>query len=125
MRYMMIVKCDKDYEAGKMPDPALLEAIGKLSREQAAAGILIDAGGLLPSSAGARVFVKHGKTRVVDGPFTEAKELVGGYGILRADSREEAIRLGREFMQLHADVLGPAYEGELEIRQMFDPPPCE
>jgi hypothetical protein len=80
-------------------------------------------GGLLPSSKGARVRVGGGKLTVTDGPFGEAKELIGGYAIFRVKSREEAIELGKGFMKLHADVLGPSYEGELEIRQMADSDP--
>jgi hypothetical protein len=66
------------------------------------------------------VRVERGRLTVTDGPFTESKELIGGYGILRARSREEAIELGKAFMAVHADVLGPSYEGELEIRQLAD-----
>ena len=122
MRFMMLVKANTDYEAGKPPSPALLEAIGKASEAQAAAGILLEAGGLLPSSAGALVRVERGKVRVIDGPFAEAKELIGGYAILRARSKEEAIEMGRSFMQLHVDVLGPEFSGELEIRQLYEHP---
>jgi hypothetical protein len=122
MRFMMMVKGNDDYEAGAPPSPELSVAIGKHAEEMARAGILLDMGGLLPSAHGAKVRVSGGKTKVLDGPFAEAKELVGGYAILRADSKAEAVRLGREFMQLHADVLGPAYEGELEIRQLADLP---
>ena len=121
MRYMMMVKADADYEAGAPPDPRLLAAIGKLSEDMTKAGVLLEMGGLLPSSTGARVRVAGGKLSVTDGPFAEAKELIGGYAILRANSKEDAIRLGSDFMQLHAEVLGPAYTGELEIRQLFDP----
>ena len=122
MRFMMLVKGNTDYEAGKPPSPALLEAIGKASEAQAAAGILLEAGGLLPSSAGALVRVERGKVKVIDGPFAEAKELIGGYAILRASSKEEAIEMGRGFMQLHVDVLGPEFSGELEIRQLYEQP---
>lgn len=118
MRFMMIVKADKDYEAGAPPKPELMAAIGKLSEEMVKAGVLLDMGGLLPSSKGARINVAQGKLTVTDGPFSEAKELIGGYAILQVKSREEAIERGRRFMQLHADVLGPSYDGELEIRQM-------
>jgi hypothetical protein len=119
---MMLVKGNTDYEAGKPPSPALMEAIGKASEEQAKAGILLASGGLLPSSFGALVRVERGKLKVIDGPFAEAKELVGGYAILAASSREEAIAMGRDFMQLHVDVLGPEFSGELEIRQLYDHP---
>ena len=80
----------------------------------------MDVGGLLPSSAGTRVRVGKGKLTVIDGPFTETKELIGGYTIMQVGSREEAIELGKRFMQIHADVLGSGYEGELEIRQLVE-----
>jgi len=123
MRFMMMVKGDKDYEAGKPPSPALMAAIGKLSEQEARDGILLESGGLLPSAAGAKVRVAGGKVTVIDGPFSEAKELVGGYAILKAASKAEAIEMGKRFMALHAEVLGASYEGELEIRQMMDVPP--
>jgi hypothetical protein len=123
MRFMMIVKADKNYEAGAPPAPELMAEIGKLSEEMIKAGVLLDMGGLLPTSQGARINVNKGKLTVTDGPFSEAKEVIGGYAVLQCKSKEEAIERGRRFMQLHADVLGPSYEGELEIRQMPDAPP--
>ena len=120
MRFMMIVKGDKHSEAGVPPSQELMTAIGRLSQEMISRGKLLDTGGLLPSSAGARVRVGGGKLTVTDGPFTEAKELIGGYAVLRTDSKEEAIELGKQFMKLHADILGPSYEGELESRQLAD-----
>ena len=122
MRFMMIVKADKNYEAGAPPPPELMAAIGKLSEEMIKAGVLLDIGALLPSSKGARINVKQGRLTVTDGPFSETKELVGGYAILQVKSREEAVERGRRFMQLHADVLGTSYDGELEIRQMPEVP---
>ena len=124
MRFMMLVKGNSDYEAGKPPSPELMEAIGALAEKGFRDGTLIEQGGLLPSSAGALIRVKDGKVRVIDGPFAEARELIGGYAILEVDSRAEAIRMGSEFMDLHARVLGPSFEGELEMRQLFEPPPC-
>lgn len=120
MRFMMMVKASPDSERGIPPRRELIEAIGKLSAEMIKAGILLDTGGLLPSSAGARVHVAGGELTTTDGPFAETKEIVGGYAILKAASRAEAIELGRNFMKLHADILGPSFEGELEIRQMAD-----
>jgi hypothetical protein len=120
MRFMMIVKADKNSEAGVPPSQELMTAIGRLSQEMISRGKLLDTGGLLPSSAGARVRVGGGKLTVTDGPFTETKELIGGYAVLRTESKEEAIELGKQFMKLHADILGPSYEGELEIRQLAD-----
>lgn len=121
MRFMMIVKANKDFEAGRPPEPKLMEAVGKLAEEAFARGIMVDTGGLAPSSMGARVKVAGGKVTVIDGPFAEAKELVGGYAIMELPSREEAIQEGRRFMQLHRDVMGPTYEGELEIRPILGP----
>jgi hypothetical protein len=121
MRFMMIVKADPNYEAGRPPDPALIAAIGKLSEKMTKVGVLLQSGGLQPSSKGARVRVSGGKMSVTDGPFAETKEIIGGFAILEAASKEEAIRLGKEFMQVHVDVLGPSYDGTLEVRPMFDP----
>ena len=124
MKYMMMVKADKNYENGMPPDPRLMAAIGKHAEEMIKAGILLETGGLRPSSQGAKVRAARGKLTVSDGPFSESKELIGGYAILKANSREEAIKLGSDFMQIHGEVLGPTYEGELEIRQMFDGTEC-
>jgi hypothetical protein len=122
MRFMLMIKSTPASEAGLPPDPALMAAVARKTEEGFRAGTLIDTGGLAPSSQGARVRVRGGRVRVTDGPFTEAKELIGGYAIVEAASREEAIRIGEEFMQLHADVLGPSYEGEMEVRQVFQAP---
>jgi hypothetical protein len=123
MRFMMLVKADKDYEAGAPPNPELMAAIAKLAEEATARGEMVTAGGLLPSSQAVRIRVARGKTSVIDGPFAETKELVGGYAIFDLKSKEQAIEAGRRFMQIHADILGSSYEGELEIRPMFDEPP--
>ena len=122
MRYIMMVKADQDYEAGKPPSPALMEAIGRLGAEMAQQGVLLEQGGLFPTAHGAKVRAARGKLKVVDGPFTEAKEIVGGYAILQANSKQEAIELGKRFMQAHVDALGVSFEGEVEIRQLFDAP---
>ena len=124
MKYMMMVKADTDYEAGKPPDPRLIAAIGQHAQEMSKAGVLLETGGLLPSAMGARVRAARGKLSVTDGPFIESKELIGGYAILQAKSRAEAIELGKAFMQIHVDVLGSSYEGELEIRQLWDASEC-
>ena len=124
MRFMMLVKGNSDYEAGKPPSPELMAAIGAYAEESARNGVLVEQGGLLPSAAGARIKVAGGKVRVIDGPFAEARELIGGYAIIEAASKAEAIRLGSEFMAIHARVLGPSFDGELEVRQLFEAPPC-
>lgn len=123
MRFMVMVKADKDYEAGLPPKPELLAAIGKLSQDMVKAGVLLETGGLLPSTRGARVRASGGKLSVTDGPFTETKELVGGYAIVQAQSRDEAVELGKQFMEVHVTVLGSS-DGECEIRQLFDAGEC-
>ena len=124
MKFMMMIKADPNYEAGIPPSPELIAAIGKHTEEMIKAGVVLQTGGLLPSAMGARVKVAGGKLTVTDGPFVELKELIGGFAIVEAKSKEAAIELGSEFMKLHRDVLGPSYEGECEIRQMFDPGEC-
>lgn len=118
MRFMSMVKTA---ETGP-PSPELMGAIGKLAQEMAQSGVLIEMGGLLPSVKGARMRLSRGGITVTDGPFTESKELVGGYAIFSVGSKAEAIELGRRFLQVHADVLGPEYAMELELRELFDPP---
>lgn len=124
MRFMIMVKADKDYEAGLPPKPELLGAIGKLSHDMVRAGVLVETGGLLPSSRGARVRASGGKLSVTDGPFAETKELVGGYAIVQAKSRADAVELGKQFMDVHVAVLGSSYDGECEIRQLSDASDC-
>ena len=130
MNYMMMVKVDRNsqagrsYEAGLPPDPKIQVAMGKLIEKLIASGVMVETGGLLPVVKGARIRAAGGKLSITDGPFIEAKEVIGGYAILRANSKEEALGLGQDFMQLHVDVFGPSYEGELEIRPMFDSADC-
>jgi hypothetical protein len=127
MKYIAMVVLDRNseaarnYEAGMPPDPKLEEAMGQHIEEMTNRGILLETAGLLPLGKGARVRAAGGKLTVTDGPFIESKEIVGGYAILRAKSKEEAIELGKAFMKLHLDALGQSYEGAVEVRQMFDP----
>ena len=121
MKFMFIVKATKDSEAGRPFNPQLMAEIQKRAEEAFKSGTLIANGGLLPSSRGSRINVSKGKVTVTDGPFAEAKELVGGFAIFELPSKEEAIKSGTGYMQLHADILGSSYEGELEIRPMMDP----
>jgi hypothetical protein len=118
MKFMMLVTGDKDYEAGEPPSPELMAAIDALVQKDVQAGRLVDSGGLLPSSQGARVRASGGKVTVKDGPFAEAKEVIGGYAILEYGSMEQAVQGAREFMEIHARVLGPAYEGTCEVRPL-------
>ena len=119
MRFMSIVKATKESEAGAPPPPALMEAIGKIAMEEMQDGSLIEMGGLLPTALGARVRATGGKVVVTDGPFAELKEIIGGYAIFELPSKEAAVERARKFMQVHLDVLGPDYEGECEVRQLY------
>jgi hypothetical protein len=127
MKYIAMVMLDrnseaaKNYEAGMPPDSKLEAAMGKYIEKMTKSGVLLEAVGLLPLTNGARVRAAGGRLTVIDGPFIESKEVLGGYAILRAKSKEEAIELGKAFMKLHLDTLGPSYEGLVEVRQMFDP----
>jgi hypothetical protein len=100
---------------------ALMAAIAKLGEEATRAGALVETGGLHPSVMGARVRLSAGKLVVTDGPFAETKELIGGYAVYDVTSKQEAIEWTSRFMQLHKDHW-PGWEGESEIRQIFDAP---
>ena len=116
MRFMMIVKANKDSEAGKMPSEELLAAMGKYNEELMKAGVLLDLSGLQSSSKGARIKFSGGKKTVVDGPFSESKELIAGYWIIQVKSREEAI----EWAKRAPNPAGEGKEGEIEVRQFFE-----
>ena len=124
MRYMMIVKASKDSEAGKMPSEELIAAMGAYNEQLAKAGVLLDAAGLQASSKGARVkFSPDGKKTLVDGPFTESKELIAGYWIIQVKSPEEAREWAKRAPSPH-----PGVECEIELRRFFeleDFPPSE
>jgi hypothetical protein len=113
---MMIVKASKDSEAGVMPGQELLSAMGKYNEELMKAGVLLDGAGLQASSKGARIQFSGGKRTVVDGPFTEAKELIAGYWVIQVKSREQAIEWAKRAPAPH----GPNQESEIEVRQFFE-----
>ena len=115
MRFMMIVKASKDSEAGVMPSEELLSAMGKYNEELIKAGVLLDGAGLQPSSKGARIKFSGGKRIVIDGPFTETKELIAGYWIIQVKSREEAMEWAKRVPAPHE-----GQEGEIEIRPFFE-----
>ena len=115
MRFMVLVKANEDSEAGVMPSERLLAEMGEYNEELVKAGVLLAGDGLQPSSKGARVrFSPGGKTSVVDGPFAETKELIAGYWLIQAKSKEEAIEWVRRVPNPD-DV-----ESEIEIRQVFE-----
>jgi hypothetical protein len=114
MRFMIIVKATKDSEAGVMPGEELLAPMAAYHEELQKAGVLLDASGLHPSGRGWRIKWSGGKKAVIDGPFTEAKELIAGYTLIQVKSREEALEWSRRFPN-------PAVrDGEIEVRQLFE-----
>lgn len=117
MRFMTMIKSDESNPWGP-PPPALFEAMGAFAQEGAVNGTLIEQGGLGSSAQGAIVSLANGSITVIDGPFTEAKELIGGYAVTEVRSKQEAIVLGRRLMQIHLDFW-PGWEGSCEIRQLF------
>lgn len=116
MRFMIIVKATKDSEAGVMPEESLIAEMAKYHEELQKAGVLLDASGLQSSSKGWRIKYSGGKRTVVDGPFTETKDLIAGYTFIQVKSREEALEWTKRFPN-------PAIGGkdcEIEVRQLFE-----
>lgn len=111
MRFMVLVKADKNSEAGILPDEQQLVAMGKFNEELVKAGILLAGEGLQATSKGARITFTGGKTTVTDGPFAETKELIAGFWIVQVKSKEEAIEWFKRC---------PSNVGQLEIRQVFE-----
>ncbi|MGH9361007.1 MAG: YciI family protein [Thermoanaerobaculia bacterium] len=116
MRFMILVKGNKNTEAGVMPEESLFAAMADYHEELAKAGVLLDASGLQPSAQGWRVRYSGEKRSVIDGPFTEAKELVAGYTLIEVKSREEAIEWTRRFPNPAVD----GKEAEIEVRQLYE-----
>jgi hypothetical protein len=117
MRFMMLVK---SAENSGPPPKELMDAIAKLGEEAVKAGTMVETGGLAPTAMSTRVRLSRGQVTAIDGPFTEAKEVVGGYAVFELKSKKEAIEATLRFMELHKKHwLG--WEGETEIRQVFGP----
>jgi|SRR6266850_4251316 len=115
MRFMVIVKANKESEAGVLPDEKLLADMGKFNEELVKAGVLLAAEGLQPSSKGARVRFSGNKRTVIDGPFSETKELVAGFWLFQVKSLDEAI----EWIKRSPNPF-PTGDSEIEIRQVFE-----
>ena len=98
-----------------------MDAITNIGIEARKAGVLVESGGLAPTAMGGRVRVSGGELTVIDGPFTEAKEVIGGYAVFELPSKEVAMEYARKFMELHREHW-PGFEGEAEFRQIFPPP---
>ena len=117
MKFMMIVK---SAERSGPPPKELMDAIDKLGEEAVKSGSMLGGGGLGPTATGARVRLSGGKVTVIDGPFTEAKEIIGGYAQFELKSKQEAVDSAVQFMELHKKHW-PGWEGETEVRQMMGP----
>ena len=115
MRFMVIVKSTKHCEAGVMPDEKLLTEMGKFNEELTKAGVLLAMEGLQPSAKGARVRFSGDKRTVIDGPFAETKELIGGFWLWQVKSKEEALEWVKRYPNPFPDT-----ESEIEIRQVFE-----
>ena len=111
MRFMMIVKANKDSEAGCLPSEEILAKMTKYNEELVEAGVLLDLSGLQPTSKGARVKFSGAKRTVTDGPFAETKELLAGFWLIQVKSKEEAIEWAKRV---------PFEEGEIEVRQLYE-----
>lgn len=122
MRFMMMVKHAQ--ELSGPPPKALMEAIDKLTEESKRDNTMVAAGGLAPVAASTHVRVARGELKTTDGPFTEAKEIIGGFAIFDLKSKEEAIKGAERFMELHRKHW-PGWEGETEVRQIFGPQECK
>ena len=114
MRFMIIVKASAQSEAGAMPGDSLIAEMAKFHEELAQAGMLLDCSGLKPSSAGWRVRYAGGQRTVIDGPFAETKELIAGYTLIKARSRQEALEWTRRFPNPHRS------DCEIEVRPLFE-----
>jgi hypothetical protein len=117
MRFMSLIK---SAELNQRPPQSLLDAMDNLLIEARQAGVMVDTGGLAPTATGFRMRISKGKISVHDGPFTEAKEVVGGYAILNLPSRDAALEWTRKFIALHGKHW-PEWEGEAEVRAIFSP----
>lgn len=116
MRFMIIVKATPDSEAGVMPEEKLMAAMAEYHEQLAKAGVLLDGNGLHPSAKGWRIRYKGGQRQLIDGPFSEVKELVAGYTLIQVRSREEAVEWTRRFPA----PMGDLKDAEIEVRQLFE-----
>jgi hypothetical protein len=118
MKYLMLIKHSESYRSEPIPQ-GLLEAMGEFVAQGFKSGVLKDTAGLKSTAEGFRVRSSGGKLKVTDGPFTESKEIVGGYALLEVKSRDEALNVARQFMELHR-VHWPSFDGECEARPLED-----
>ena len=119
MKYLSLIRHSEKYRE-MPPPPALMEAMGELVERSMKDGTLVDTGGLLPSKDGMRVRLANGTITATDDPFTESKEVIGGWAILKAETKADALRTATEFLDLHRKHW-PGFEGECEVRPIFEP----
>ncbi len=112
MRFLSMIRIQEN--TGQVPSEQLMSDMGKLMEELTRTGNLISTAGLRPTSEGVRVRLRRGKLSKIDGPFTETKEVIGGYAILEAKSKDEAVELTRRFLKIHGDE----WDLECEVRQL-------
>jgi hypothetical protein len=117
MRFMNFVRCPEDCGA---PPQSFIDAMNRAAEDATRAGTLLDTGGLAPIARSTRVRLSDGKVTVIDGPYAEGKEVVGGYGVVAAASREEAVEGAVWLMNMHREHW-PGWEGEVEVRQILGP----
>jgi hypothetical protein len=115
MRFLSMIRVDEN--SGQVPSEQLMQDMGKLIDEMTREGVLIRTAGLRPSAEGVRVRLRKGQLSAVDGPFTETKEVIGGFAILQAGSMQEAVELTRRFLKVHGDT----WDIECEVRQLEGP----
>jgi hypothetical protein len=115
MRFLSMIRIDE--KSGQVPSEQLMADMGRLIEEWTQAGILVRTAGLKPTSEGVRVRSRHGKLSTTDGPFTESKEVIGGFAILEAKSKEHAVELTKRFLEIHGD----AWDIECEVRPLESP----
>jgi|SRR6188768_4215706 len=120
MQFLMLIKIanDTEYEAGKPPPAELEAAMGELIGEWSQAGAFVSAAGLKPTSRGARLRLTGGGISVSDGPFTEAKEVIGGFFVLEVKDKPAVVAMTRRFLELHQKILGKDFLLECEVRQL-------
>ncbi|MGG7571522.1 YciI family protein [Streptomyces sirii] len=118
MRFMMLLKIDENDVPDGGPSPELMAEMGKLLDEMTKAGVLLDTAGLAPTAQSTRLHLSGGKITATDGPFTEAKEVIGGYALIQAASKEEAVEWATRFLRVHGDE----WTLTSEIRQVEEPP---
>ena len=117
MRFILMLKTGTEKQA--QPTPELRAALGRLTERLVQSNQLVETGGMQGPASATTLLLSSGKVTVTDGPFTESNEVVGGYAIVDVESKEEAVALGREFLETHAKILGPSFVMESEIRRIY------